>query len=49
MRCYAAAGERGRALRHFEALARLLRDELDVSPAAETVELHGRIRHSDQP
>jgi predicted ATPase/two-component SAPR family response regulator len=40
MRCYAALGERGQALRHYHTLLQLLRDELGSSPALETSELH---------
>ncbi|MDE3230080.1 MAG: tetratricopeptide repeat protein, partial [Chloroflexota bacterium] len=36
MRCLAAQGERALALRHFEALTRLLADDLAATPAPET-------------
>jgi DNA-binding SARP family transcriptional activator len=44
MRCYAAAGERGRAVRHYRELVDLLRSELGVPPAPETAQLEARIR-----
>jgi DNA-binding SARP family transcriptional activator len=40
MRCHARLGERSQALRHYQALAGSLRDELGSSPAPETAELH---------
>jgi DNA-binding SARP family transcriptional activator len=33
MRCHAALGERGRALRHYEELVELLDEQLGTSPA----------------
>jgi DNA-binding SARP family transcriptional activator len=44
MRCYAAAGERGRAVQHYRELVELLRAELGVPPAPETAQLEARIR-----
>jgi predicted ATPase/DNA-binding SARP family transcriptional activator len=44
MRCHAALGERGRALRHYEDLVELLDEQLGTSPAPETKALHERLR-----
>jgi predicted ATPase/DNA-binding SARP family transcriptional activator len=44
MRCYACLGERGQALRHYEALAEWMRDELGALPAPETTALIERLR-----
>jgi predicted ATPase/DNA-binding SARP family transcriptional activator len=44
MRSQATMGERGRALRHYEELVRLLKDELGSSPAPETSALYERLR-----
>ena len=44
MRCYWALGERGQALRHYQTLVELLREELGSSPAVETTELYQRLR-----
>jgi predicted ATPase/DNA-binding SARP family transcriptional activator len=41
------AGRRAHALRHYERLIVLMRDELDMDPEPETVELYGRIRAAD--
>jgi DNA-binding SARP family transcriptional activator len=38
------AGDRVRAIRHFDRLAALLREELELEPDAETVELYERAR-----
>jgi predicted ATPase/DNA-binding SARP family transcriptional activator len=40
MRCQARLGERSQALRHYQALVGLLREQLGSSPAPETAELH---------
>ena len=48
MRCYAAIGERGRALRHYEELVGLLEDELGSSPAPETRMLYERLRTTEE-
>jgi DNA-binding SARP family transcriptional activator len=42
MRCYAAVGERGRALRHYEDLGGSLEEQLGTSPAPETSALYRR-------
>jgi DNA-binding SARP family transcriptional activator len=44
MRSYAALGERGQALRHYQTLVELLREELGSSPAPETTKLYERLR-----
>jgi len=44
MRAYARWGRPHLAVHQFELCARQLRRELDMTPARETVELHGRIR-----
>jgi predicted ATPase/DNA-binding SARP family transcriptional activator len=44
MRCYAALGERGRALRQYEELVRVLETHVGARPAPETTELHSRLR-----
>jgi predicted ATPase/DNA-binding SARP family transcriptional activator len=47
MQCLARTGERARALRHFERLIILLREELDAEPEPETTELGERIRRAE--
>jgi DNA-binding SARP family transcriptional activator len=47
MRCYAASGERGAALRQFRTLTGLLREELSAAPTDETVQLITRIRSGE--
>jgi predicted ATPase/DNA-binding SARP family transcriptional activator len=44
MRSHAALGEPGRALRHYEELAKMLEHQLGSSPAPETVALYERLR-----
>jgi DNA-binding SARP family transcriptional activator len=48
MRCNAALGERGRALRHYEELVELLDEQLGTSPAPETVALYLRLRAGEE-
>jgi two-component SAPR family response regulator len=48
MRCQAALGERGRALKHYEELVGLLEEQLGTSPATETVALHERLRAGEE-
>ncbi|RSM51494.1 XRE family transcriptional regulator [Actinoplanes sp. ATCC 53533] len=43
MRCHAALGDRGRALRQYEHLVGLLEEQLGVPPSPETAELHARL------
>jgi DNA-binding SARP family transcriptional activator len=44
MRCYAAHGDRGRALRQYQDLARLLDAQLGATPAPQTTQLYARLR-----
>ena len=44
MELHAAAGDRAGAIRQYQACERLLRDELDVPPARETMDLLEKIR-----
>jgi predicted ATPase/DNA-binding SARP family transcriptional activator len=44
MRCYAALGERGRALRQYDELVHVLKAQLGAEPAPETRELHSQLR-----
>ena len=48
MRCYAALGERGRAIRHYEELVELLEEQLGTAPAPETSALHERLRAGEE-
>ncbi len=43
MRCYARLGEQSQALRHYQMLAEMLRDELGAPPAPETTILFERL------
>jgi DNA-binding SARP family transcriptional activator len=45
--CLARSGERTRALRHYERLVALLREELDTAPDAATTELYERLRRAE--
>jgi DNA-binding SARP family transcriptional activator len=47
MRCYSRQGQLHLALRQFQACADALRSELGVTPAANTAELHERIRRRE--
>lgn len=49
MSCWARAGEHGRAARHYCALVERLRDELGVTPAAQTTALYRRLLRPDRP
>ncbi len=44
MRCHAALGDRGRALRTYHDLAGLLHDQMNAAPAAETTALYHHLR-----
>ena len=44
MRSLAAKGEPGGALRHYEDMAKMLEEQLGVSPAPETVALYESLR-----
>jgi DNA-binding SARP family transcriptional activator len=46
MLCLARAGDRGRALRHYESLVVLLREELDAEPEEETAALFERLKQA---
>jgi two-component SAPR family response regulator len=48
MRCHAALGERGRAIRHYEELVELLEQQLGARPAPETSVLHERLRADEE-
>jgi DNA-binding SARP family transcriptional activator len=48
MRCQAALGERGRAIRHYEELVELLDEQLGTAPALETRALHERLRAGEE-
>lgn len=48
MRCYARQGERARALRQYQALVDLLRDEMGAPPAQETKELFERLKRGEE-
>jgi predicted ATPase/DNA-binding SARP family transcriptional activator/Tfp pilus assembly protein PilF len=47
MFCLARAGNRVRALRHYDRLKLLLREELDIDPESETTALYERIRAAE--
>lgn len=47
VRCHLALGDRAAALRQFETCARLLRQELEVEPCAETLALAAEARAGD--
>lgn len=47
MRCLARQCETGQAVRHYQTLSRLLRDELNAQPAPETTLLFERLRRGD--
>jgi DNA-binding SARP family transcriptional activator len=46
MECWAASGQPARALRHYEELSGLLRDQLGGAPAAQTTALYERLRQT---
>ncbi len=47
MRCYARQGERGQALRHYQSLVELMRDELGAPPDPETTALFERLQRGE--
>jgi DNA-binding SARP family transcriptional activator len=47
MRSQEAMGERGRALRHYEELKQVLKEQLGASPAPETVALYESLRSGE--
>ena len=48
MRCYAALGEGGRALRHYDELVALLEEQLGTLPAPESSALYERVRAGEE-
>jgi DNA-binding SARP family transcriptional activator len=44
MSCWARLGETARAIRHYEELTELLRDQVGVPSAAETTGLYQRLK-----
>jgi DNA-binding SARP family transcriptional activator len=48
MRCFARLGERGQALRHYQAFEQVMRDELGSPPAPESVALYERLRRNEE-
>lgn len=46
IRCLIHGGERARAMRHYEQLVTLLREELDVAPDPETTALYEEVRRT---
>jgi DNA-binding SARP family transcriptional activator len=46
MRCYLAQGQRHLAVRQYQTCTQALREELDLTPSEETVELYQRITTS---
>lgn len=48
MRCYVRLGERGRALRQYQDLEDLLRDEMGAPPSRETKALFGRLKRGEK-
>ena len=48
MRCQAASGERGWAIRHYEELVELLDVQSGTAPAPETRALHKRLRAGEE-
>jgi two-component SAPR family response regulator len=47
MKCLARAGEPGQAAQHYERLTARLRDDLGVSPAAETTSVYQQLRRAE--
>ncbi|MCI0398607.1 MAG: tetratricopeptide repeat protein [Chloroflexi bacterium] len=47
LRCYTRQGETGQALRHYQQLRQLLRDEMQAAPSPETTFLYERIQRGD--
>ena len=48
MRCYARQGETGQAVRHYQQLHAVLRQELNTEPSPETTLLYQRLRRGDE-
>ncbi|OLB77886.1 MAG: hypothetical protein AUI14_14910 [Actinobacteria bacterium 13_2_20CM_2_71_6] len=49
IQCYASMGERARALRHYNNLVTLLRDQLGIQPSTETRDLYLALRNGAAP
>ncbi len=49
MRCYALQGERGQALRHYQSLADMLRNQLDTEPDDKTRHLFEELHRESEP
>jgi DNA-binding SARP family transcriptional activator len=49
IRCHLALGDRAAALRQFDTCARMLRQELDAEPSAETLALAAEARGAERP
>jgi LuxR family maltose regulon positive regulatory protein len=47
MRCYARLGEQAQALRHYQNLTEVMRDELGSPPAPETTALFQRLKRGE--
>ncbi len=47
MRCYARQGDVAHAMRHFDELRQLMREEFGAEPSAETLLLYDRLRRGD--
>lgn len=47
MRSYARLGERGQALRQYQVLEQIMRDELGSPPAVESVALYEKLKHGE--
>lgn len=48
MRCYARLGERGQALRQYQALEQIMRDELGSPPAAASLALYEQLMRGEE-
>jgi DNA-binding SARP family transcriptional activator len=48
MRCYARLGERGQALRHYQTLEQLMRDELGSPPGPESLALYEQLKRGEE-
>lgn len=48
MRCYARLGERGRALRQYQALQNLMQTEFDSTPAPESIAIYERLKRGEE-
>jgi DNA-binding SARP family transcriptional activator len=48
MRCCARLGERGQALRHFQAFEPIIRDELGSAPTAKSAARYQRLKRGEE-